>query len=119
MTRRDLQLDARDKGRPWEFGKSFVHSAPTGAVHRAQDIGHPVSALISLTVNGQARQASDINKLIWSVAECVAHLSEYEALEPGDIIMTGTPEGVNAVVAGDVMRGTVQGLGDIEVRVTG
>jgi len=119
MTRRDLQLEARDKGRPWEFGKSFALSAPVGTLHRAQDIGHPASAAISVTVNGQRRQSSDIAKLIWSVSECVAYLSEYEALEPGDIIMTGTPEGVNAVVAGDVMRGEIQGLGVIEVRVTG
>jgi fumarylpyruvate hydrolase len=119
MTRRDLQLEARDKGRPWEFGKSFAQSAPIGALHRAEDIGHPAAAAISVTVNGQPRQSSDIAKLIWSVAECVAYLSEYETLEPGDIIMTGTPEGVNAVVAGDLMRGEIQGLGAIEVRVTG
>ena len=119
MTRRDLQLEARDKGRPWEFGKSFAQSAPIGALHRAEDIGHPSAAAISVTVNGQPRQSSDIAKLIWSVAECVAYLSEYETLEPGDIIMTGTPEGVNAVVAGDVMRGEIQGLGAIEVRVAG
>ncbi|HSV44935.1 MAG TPA: fumarylacetoacetate hydrolase family protein, partial [Ramlibacter sp.] len=78
MTRRDLQLEARDKGRPWEFGKSFAQSAPTGPIHRAQDIGHPAEAAISLTVNGQPRQASDIAKLIWSVSECIAYLSEYE-----------------------------------------
>lgn len=119
MTRRDLQLEARDKGRPWEFGKSFAKSAPVGALRRAQDIGHPAAAPISVTVNGQPRQSSDIAKLIWSVAECVAYLSEYETLEPGDIIMTGTPEGVNAVVAGDLMRGEIEGLGAIEVRVTG
>jgi fumarylpyruvate hydrolase len=118
MTRRDLQLDARDKGRPWEFGKSFAKSAPIGALHRVQEAGHPAVAAITLEVNGQARQSSDIGKLIWSVAECVAYLSEYETLEPGDIIMTGTPEGVNAVVAGDVMRGAITGLGVIEVRVT-
>ncbi|ACB33070.1 fumarylacetoacetate (FAA) hydrolase [Leptothrix cholodnii SP-6] len=117
MTRRDLQLEARDKGRPWEFGKSFTKSAPIGALHRAQDIGHPSSAAITLTVNGQPRQSSDIDKLIWSVAECIAYLSEYEALEPGDIIMTGTPEGVNAVVAGDTLRGGIAGMGEIEVRV--
>jgi fumarylpyruvate hydrolase len=119
MTRRDLQLEARDKGRPWEFGKSFALSAPVGALSRAEDIGHPSAAVITLTVNGQPRQSSDIAKLIWSVPECVAYLSEYEALEAGDIIMTGTPEGVNAVVAGDVMHGEVQGLRAIEVRVTG
>jgi fumarylpyruvate hydrolase len=117
MTRRDLQLEARDKGRPWEFGKSFALSAPVGPVHRAQDIGHLSTAAITLTVNGQPRQSSDIAKLIWSVSECIAYLSEYEVLEPGDIIMTGTPEGVNAVVAGDTMRGAIAGLGEIEVSV--
>lgn len=117
MTRRDLQLEARDKGRPWEFGKSFAKSAPIGPLHRVQELGHLPSAAITLTVNGQVRQSADVSQLIWSVAECVATLSDYETLEPGDIIMTGTPEGVNAVVAGDVMRGAVAGLGEIEVRV--
>ncbi len=119
MTRRDLQLDARDKGRPWEFGKSFSLSAPIGELHRSEDLGHPSAAAITLSVNGRSRQSSDIGKLIWSVAECVAVLSEYETLEPGDIIMTGTPEGVNAVVPGDVMLGAIEGLGAIEVSVTG
>jgi fumarylpyruvate hydrolase len=119
MTRRDLQLEARDKGRPWEFGKSFALSAPIGPIHRVQDIGHPHEAAISLKVNGQPRQASDIAKLIWSVSECIAYLSEYEALEAGDLIMTGTPEGVNAVVPGDEMRGAIDGLGEIVVAVTG
>lgn len=119
MTRRDLQLEARDKGRPWEFGKSFALSAPIGALHRAQDVGHLAAAPIVLTVNSQPRQGSDIAKLIWSVSECVSYLSEYDALQAGDIIMTGTPEGVNSVVAGDLMRGEIPGLGAIEVRVTG
>jgi fumarylpyruvate hydrolase len=118
MTRRDLQLEARDKGRPWEFGKSFARSAPIGALYRAQELGHPDTAAITLTVNGQPRQSSDIAKLIWSVAECIAYLSTYDELEPGDIIMTGTPEGVNAVITGDVMHGEITGLGDIEVTVT-
>lgn len=117
MTRRDLQLEARDKGRPWEFGKSFAQSAPIGAIVRAADIGHPAHAAIALTVNGQPRQASDIDKLIWSVAESIAQLSMYEALEPGDLIMTGTPEGVNPVLPGDVMVGTITGLAAIEVHV--
>jgi fumarylpyruvate hydrolase len=117
MTRRDLQLDARDKGRPWEFGKSFSGSAPIGSVHTVANVGHLSSASISLTVNDQSRQSSDISKLIWSVAESIAYLSRYETLEPGDIIMTGTPEGVNAVVPGDVMRGHIDGLSDITVRV--
>lgn len=118
MTRRDLQLDARDKGRPWEFGKSFARSAPIGPVHPATRVGHLSAAGISLTVNGQPRQSSDIAKLIWSVAESISYLSRYETLEPGDVIMTGTPEGVGAVAAGDVMRGHIDGLGDIIVRVT-
>ena len=117
MTRRDLQLEARDKGRPWEFGKSFASSAPIGAIHRAQEMGHPSAAAITLTVNGSPRQSSDIEKLIWSVSECIAVLSQYEALEPGDLIMTGTPEGVNSVVQGDVVRGAIGGLGEITVTV--
>ena len=117
MTRRDLQLEARDKGRPWEFGKSFAQSAPVGALARVVDNGHVVSGNISVTVNGEARQSSDVAKLIWSVSECIAYLSEYETLEPGDIIMTGTPEGVNAVVSGDIMQGEIDGLAGITVSV--
>ena len=117
MTRRDLQLEARDKGRPWEFGKSFAQSAPIGPISTAADIGHLSSATISLTVNDQPRQSSDIGKLIWSVAESIAYLSRYETLAPGDVIMTGTPEGVNAVVPGDVMHGHIDDLTDIVVRV--
>ena len=119
MTRRDVQLEARDKGRPWEFGKSFAKSAPIGAVHKAVHVGHPGEGEIAVTVNGEPRQHSDIAKLIWSVEESIAFLSEYETLEPGDIIMTGTPEGVNAVRPGDLMVGTVAGLGEIRVRVAG
>ncbi|MFL6674411.1 MAG: fumarylacetoacetate hydrolase family protein [Massilia sp.] len=119
MTRRDIQLEARDKGRPWEFGKSFAQSAPIGPIHRAADIGHVVEGAIALSVNGEPRQHSDVSKLIWSVAESIAYLSEYETLEPGDIIMTGTPEGVNAVQRGDLMVGSVAGLGEIRVRVAG
>ncbi len=117
MTRRDLQFEARDKGRPWEFGKSFAQSAPIGAIRRASDIGHPHEAAITLTVNDQPRQSSDIAKLIWSVSECIAVLSQFDALEPGDLIMTGTPEGVGAVERGDVMRCAIGNLGSIEVHV--
>jgi fumarylpyruvate hydrolase len=119
MTRRDIQLQAREQGRPWEFGKSFANSAPIGAIAPASAVGHPDAGTISVTVNGAPRQHSDISKLIWSVAEAIAYLSEYETLEPGDIIMTGTPEGVNAVLAGDVMQGAIDGLAPITVRVAG
>lgn len=117
MTRRDLQLEARDKGRPWEFGKSFARSAPIGALHRVEEVGHITCGRIGLTVNDNPRQNSDVEKLIWSVAECISYLSEYETLEPGDLIMTGTPEGVNSVLPGDVMTGTIERLGQIQVRV--
>jgi len=117
MTRRDLQLAARDAGRPWEFGKSFSESAPIGAVHPVAETGHVKSAAIELTVNGAAKQASDVAKLIWSTAECIAHLSRYEPLRPGDVIMTGTPEGVGPVVVGDVMRGRIDGLSEVTVTV--
>ncbi|MFJ3046027.1 fumarylacetoacetate hydrolase family protein [Herbaspirillum chlorophenolicum] len=118
MTRRDLQLDAREKGRPWEFGKSFRDSAPIGPIHSVASVGHITGGEIALAVNGQPRQRSNVSELIWSVAESIAYLSQYEALEPGDIIMTGTPEGVNAVSSGDLMEGFVEGLGAIRVRVT-
>jgi len=117
MTRRDLQFEARDKGRPWEFGKSFSRSAPIGALSRVADSGHIARGAIRVTVNGEARQSSSIARLIWSVSECISYLSEYETLEPGDVIMTGTPEGVNAVVAGDVMHGYIDGLAGITVTV--
>ncbi len=117
MTRRDLQLEARDKGRPWEFGKSFAFSAPIGALRKVERAGHPSDSEIRLTVNGVVRQDSNISKLIWSVAESISYLSAYDALEPGDLIMTGTPEGVGAVVPGDLMVGSIAGLGEIFVHV--
>ena len=118
MTRRDVQQEAKDKSRPWEFSKAFLQSAPIGAVHPVAVIGHLQSAEISLTVNQQPRQRSDINMMIWSVAESIAYLSQYEALQEGDLIMTGTPEGVGAVSSGELMRGHIDGLSDIAVRVT-
>ena len=115
MTRRDLQFTARDKGRPWEFGKSFAASAPIGAITRSSQLMN--QGAISLRVNDAQRQSSDIGLMIWDVAESIAYLSKYEALQPGDVIMTGTPEGVGAVKAGDVMRGHIDGLQSIRVRV--
>lgn len=117
MTRRDLQLEARDKGRPWEFGKSFPKSAPIGPIHRATGLAGLSHARIKLEVNGETRQSSHIYKLIWSIAESIAYLSQYDCLEPGDLIMTGTPEGVGAVACGDLMRGSIDDLGEILVRV--
>lgn len=117
MTRRDLQFKMRDKGRPWELGKAFDHSAPIGLIHAAEDIGHPASAAVWLQIDGADRQRSDINALIWSVPEVIANLSTYFELQPGDLIYTGTPEGVGPVERGQVMHGGIDGLGEIRVRV--
>jgi len=117
MTRRDIQLEAREQGRPWEFGKSFAGSAPIGPIHPRSQVGDLAEGAISLTVNGVTKQSSDVAKLIWSVAECIAHLSRFETLTEGDLIMTGTPEGVGPVVSGDLMRVAIDGLGELEVQV--
>jgi len=117
MTRRDLQMKMREMGRPWEIGKAFDASAPVGPIHRASEIGHPQQAGIWLTVNGETKQRSDVSQLIWSVAETVAYLSKFFRLEPGDVIFTGTPEGVGAVKPGDSMVTGVDGLGTLNVRI--
>jgi fumarylpyruvate hydrolase len=117
MTRRDQQLKARDKGRPWELGKAFDESALIGPLHAAARIGHPTRGAIWLRVDGTARQSSDIDKLIWSVPEIVANLSTYFELKPGDLIYTGTPEGVGKVERGQTMHGGLDGLGELRVRV--
>ncbi|MGE8047012.1 fumarylacetoacetate hydrolase family protein [Pseudomonas monteilii] len=117
MTRRDLQMKMREMGRPWEIGKAFDASAPIAPLHPASQVGHPAQAGIWLQVEGADRQRSDIDKLIWSVPETIAYLSRFFELQPGDLIMTGTPEGVGPVVAGELMVGGVDGLGELDVRV--
>ncbi len=119
MTRRDLQLEACSNRQPWESGKSFSYSAPIGPILPAEQTGRMTAAAISLDVNGQIRQSSNINQLTWSVPEIIAHFTRYEGLQPGDLIMTGTPEGVSAVLPGDVMIGSIDGLGKIRVKVQG
>jgi fumarylpyruvate hydrolase len=117
MTRRDLQLKLRDKGRPWELGKAFDQSAPIGPLVPASKIGHPTEGAVWVQVDGEDRQRSDIAKLIWSVPEIVANLSTYFELQPGDLIFTGTPEGVAGVQRGNTMLGGIDGLGELSVRV--
>src|SRR5215208_8417246 len=117
MTRRDLQGEAKKLGRPWEVGKAFEASAPCGPLVPASEIGHPTSGAVSLKVNGELRQQGDLNQLIWKVPEMISYLSGLFTLQPGDIIMTGTPAGVGAVVRGDVLEGFVEGIGTIEVVV--
>ncbi|QGZ59808.1 MULTISPECIES: fumarylacetoacetate hydrolase family protein [Paraburkholderia] len=117
MTRRDLQMKMREMGRPWEIGKAFDLSAPVGPVHPASVAGHFDNAGLWLTVNGETKQKSDVSHLIWSVAETVSYLSKFFRLEPGDVIFTGTPEGVGPVKAGDTMKVGVERLGELTVKV--
>jgi fumarylpyruvate hydrolase len=113
----DLQLAARDAGRPWEWGKAFDHSAPCAPIVPAAEIGHPSKGRIWLSVNGTVKQDADISQLIWSVPEVIAFVSASMALAPGDLIFTGTPAGVGPLVAGDVVAGGIEGIGDIGIRI--
>ena len=117
MTRRDMQAEAKKAGRPWDMAKGFDHSAPIGALVPAAGV-NPGAGAIELRVNGKVRQASDLSKLIWSVPEVIAYLSRLVRLEPGDLIYTGTPEGVAACVRGDVLEGSVAGVGTVQATIT-
>ena len=117
MTRRDLQGEMKKQGRPWCIGKGFDHSAPIGPVTPAAQAGDIEKAGIWLQVNGKDRQRSDVSKLIWNIGEIIEHLSAAWELQPGDLVYTGTPEGVAAVVAGDTLVGGVEGLTDISVKI--
>lgn len=117
MTRRDLQGEMKKQGRPWCIGKAFDHSSPIGPITPADQAGDIENAEIWLQVNGQDRQRSNVSKLIWNIGETIEHLSAAWELQPGDLIYTGTPEGVAAVVAGDTLTGGVAGLTDITVKV--
>lgn len=117
MTRRDLQGQAKKMGRPWEIGKAFEHSGPVGPLFPVEQLGHPDQGRISLHVNGELRQDGDLNQMIWKVPEMISYLSEYFELQAGDVIMAGTPSGVNAVVKGDVMEANIEGVGSLTVHV--
>jgi fumarylpyruvate hydrolase len=117
MTRRDLQNQAKKEGKPWDMGKAFDHSAPIGLLVPASTFPDPTHGKIELKVNGAVRQSSDLSKLIWSVAETIAYLSKLVRLAPGDLIYTGTPEGVAAVRRGDLLEGAVEGVGTVTTRI--
>jgi fumarylpyruvate hydrolase len=117
LTRRDQQRDMRAKMLPWERGKSFDASAPCGAIYRAAEIGHPSEGAIELDVDGKRRQTGDISLMIWNVPEIIANLSLSYALEPGDLIMTGTPAGVGPVNPGETMLGRVAGVGNLTIKI--
>jgi fumarylpyruvate hydrolase len=117
MTRRDLQGEAKKQGRPWCTGKGFDQSAPIGPVYPVEKVGHIQQGEIRLNVNGAPRQKSDVSKLIWNIAETIEHLSKYFELQPGDLIFSGTPEGVGAVQRGDLLEGAVAGVGELRVKI--
>jgi fumarylpyruvate hydrolase len=117
MTRRDLQAIAKKAGRPWDMAKGFDHSAPIGTIEPASQIGHPAAGAITLNVNGTERQRGDLSDQIWSVPETIAYLSGFVALRAGDLIMTGTPAGVGAVVRGDMLEGAIEGVGSVRTRI--
>jgi fumarylpyruvate hydrolase len=115
LTRRDLQIASRDIKRPWEVGKAFDASAPCGPLKPASETGHPTKGKIVLKANGKVRQDGDLSQMIWNVPEVISKLSEMVELAAGDIIMTGTPSGVAATVAGDKLECEVEGIGKLTV----
>jgi fumarylpyruvate hydrolase len=115
LTRRDMQTQARNAGRPWDMSKGFDNSAPIGAIRKASDIGHPARGRIALSVNGAVRQQSDLSDMIWSLPQIIAAISTYVALAPGDLIFTGTPSGVGALQPGDTADGEIEGVGTVRV----
>ena len=117
MTRRDLQQAGKDKGRPWDFGKNFDEAAPCAALTPASQFGNPSKGAISLVINGKERQKADLADMIWSVPEQIEYLSQYYTLEPGDIIMSGTPAGVGPVQPGDDLLAHIDGLTDLRVKI--
>jgi fumarylpyruvate hydrolase len=117
LTRRDLQLAARELGRPWDWGKGFDRAAPMAPLRRVEEVGHPAKGRIWLAVDGEVKQDSDIAKLIWPVPDIIAIASRSMELRPGDLIMTGTPEGVGPVKRGEVMTGGIDGIGEIRISV--
>jgi fumarylpyruvate hydrolase len=117
MTRRDLQDEAKQLRRPWELGKAADASGPVGVLHPVSAVGHPAKGAITLSVDGVVKQRGDLADMIWSVAEQVAFLSTYFEVQPGDVIFSGTPEGVGKIERGQTMVGAVEGLGEITLKV--
>ena len=118
LTRRDLQAKAKEKGQPWDTAKGFDHSGPVSFVTPASAIGHPGKGAIWLSVNGLEKQRGDLSTMIWSVPEVIAHLSGFITLAPGDLIFTGTPAGVGPLVRGDQVHCGIEGLAELDIRIT-
>lgn len=117
MTRRDLQAEQKNMGRPWEIGKAFERSAPIGIIHPVSEVGHPSEGRVELKINGTVKQEGDLNQMIWKVPEMISYLSDYFKLAAGDVILSGTPAGVGPVNRGEVMDVSIDGLGSMSVLV--
>lgn len=117
MTRRDLQLAARERGRPWGPGKAFDQSAPISPIHPVSEVGHPQSGVIWLKVNGEIRQNADLSQMVWPLPDIIVHIARLNVLQPGDLIYTGTPEGVGPVQPGDHITGGVDGVDTIDISI--
>lgn len=117
MTRRDLQAAAKDKGRPWDVGKNVEQSAPIGLIHPVEACGPMTSGAITLRKNGEVKQSGDLSDMIWPVADVIAYVSRFYRLEPGDLVYTGTPEGVGPVSPGDALSVHIDGLDDLETTI--
>jgi fumarylpyruvate hydrolase len=118
MTRRDLQMELGKSGLPWEAGKAFDESCPCGPLHPVEQVGHISEGAIRLKVDGETKQDSDLRLMIWKVPEIISNLSKYFMLQPGDIILTGTPAGVGPVVSGNELVGSIDRLGTLRVRIS-
>jgi fumarylpyruvate hydrolase len=117
MTRRDLQIEMRERKRPWDLGKSFPQAAPIAPIHRADAVGHPVRGAIRVAVNGHVKQQGDLSELIWDVPHVLAFLSKFYELVPGDLVFTGTPAGIGPVAVGDRLDGHIDGLSPLSVEI--
>jgi len=117
MTRRDLQFLMRDKGRPWDIGKNVEQAAPIGLIHPAAQVPAIDRGAITLTKNGEVKQSGDLSDLIWPIADVIAYISRFYRVEPGDLIYTGTPEGVGPVVPGDRLKVSIVGLSDLDITI--
>ena len=117
LTRRDLQQEAKKKGRPWDTAKGFDHSAPCSELHKVDEVGYLQKGSITLKVNGEIRQKGNISEMIWSIPEIISILSGFFELFPGDLIFTGTPSGVGPIFRGDKLEGTVEKLSKLEIKI--
>ncbi|HJN94768.1 MAG TPA: fumarylacetoacetate hydrolase family protein [Gammaproteobacteria bacterium] len=117
FTRRDLQAEAKQKGKPWDAAKGFDQSAPLSAINPVADVKHPQQGRIALRVNDEVRQEADLSDMIWSVPEIINELSRYFELQAGDLIFTGTPAGVSAVIAGDHLQAEIEAVGEVDFQL--